>query len=221
MFMQQLKFALLALCALACTALPAQGQSPADVLGTTAAPAKGNVALGIRLGSASTRYLGQRPDGTYANKWGLTPVAGLDLRFNRPNNTSHILGIDFYPENAIIRNANGTIIGGNSGILSSYEFRKYHDLGSGPLRAYYGAWVQGGGAGSSSTGTGTNVVAELNLGVSGGLQYDFSKRFFLEGGLRVGLASASFKRDGIWGNRFELGTGRNLLQAHIGFGIRL
>jgi hypothetical protein len=64
------------------------------------------------------------------------------------------------------------------------------------------------------------AFVRANAGVSAGAQYDIRSRFFLEGGLRVGVLSTEHFNDGITGSSNQIGTGRYLLDAKVGVGYR-
>lgn len=204
---------ILALLGLAWNVLPAQGDATIE----PAASPKGSMALSIQLGRASTQSL--RSYGTPA--FGSTSTMSLGLQWIRPNDTRHILSLDMYRRGSPIRSTTGTVLGYEPGTYVGYEFRRYRQIGNLPVKWYHGAWVQASGAAAFGTNTPFMAVARVNTGISGGLQYDISKRFFIEGGVRVGLLSTEFQRDEAGRNSVGVGTGRHMFESRLGLGIRL
>lgn len=106
-----------------------------------------------------------------------------------------------------------------------YEFRKYFDTRLEHLDFYAGVWSS---LGSAYAGERSNSVStsRLNLGLSGGLQYDISDRVFIEGGVRVGVVGAAVTQrstsSGMGNSNWRVGFNTPFrAETHIGLGFRL
>jgi hypothetical protein len=183
--------------------------------------AKGGIALSIQLGSATTNVLRPSPGGT-TRMLGTTRALSLGLHFTRPNGTRHILSLDRYRHTSAIGLENPSNVLGSIGGATylGYEFRKYFPIQDLPLKWYAGAWTQLQGVAAAGGVGATEAVVRANFGLSAGMEYDISKRFFVEGGVRAGLMSFEYARDARGFGAAQVGTGRFLYEGKAGIGFR-
>ena len=153
---------------------------------------------------------------------GTTRALSLGLHFIRPNGTRHILSLDGYRQASAIGTTppNNVLSGIGGGAYLGYEFRKYFPIQDLPLKWYAGAWTQLQGVAAAGGVGATEAVVRANFGLSAGMEYDISKRFFVEGGVRAGLMSFEYARDARGFGAAQVGTGRFLYEGKAGIGFR-